>query len=93
MIIITLTLLISHTGFILFHHSKQKGIEAQKANNLFYHLTYYEPEDLARIEDEDLRTEVELHIADFGHCPLHLFSHPHPQRKPDSVVTQSKVRK
>jgi len=69
---------------------KQKGIEAQKANNLFYHLTYYEPEDLARIEDEDLRTEVELHIADFGHCPLHLFSHPHPQRKPDSVVTQSK---
>jgi len=53
MIIITLTLLISHTGFILFHHSKQKGIEAQKANNLFYHLTYYEPEEMARIVDED----------------------------------------
>lgn len=69
---------------------KQKGIEAEKANNLFYHWSYYAPEDLAKIEDEKNREEIEHYLADFGHCPLQLFYHEHPQKKTDSVVTQSK---
>ena len=72
--------------------SKQKGEEAEKANNLFYHLTYYGPEDLANIEDEEERNEIALHLAHFGHCPSQLFFQPHPSRHIDSVVTQSKVR-
>ncbi len=76
--------------YLLF--SKQKGEEAEKANNLFYHLTYYGPEDLTNIEDEEERTEIALHLAHFGHCPSQLFFQPHPSRHVDSVVTQSKVR-
>jgi len=60
---------------------KQKGIEAEKANNVFYHLTYYNTDDLAKIQDADLRHEAECHIADFGHCPVLLFNRPHPRKK------------
>lgn len=60
---------------------KQKGHEAEKASNVFYHVTYYNTEDLAKIEDGDLRREAENHIADFGHCPTQLFFRPHPRKK------------
>jgi len=60
---------------------KQKGHEAEKACNVFYHMTYYNTEDLAKIEDADLRREAECHIADFGHCPTQLFFRPHPKKK------------
>ena len=71
--------------------SKQRGPEAEKANNVFYHLSYYDAEDLAKVEDQNLRAEIELHIADFGNCPSQLFFKPHPLKKVDSLVTQSKV--
>lgn len=64
-----------------FVHSKQRGPDAEKANNIFYHLSYYDSDDLAKIDDEILRTEIELHIADFGSCPTQLFLHPHPSKK------------
>ena len=64
-------------------NSKQRGPEAEKSNNLFYHLTYYDSDDLAKIEDETLRTEIELHIVDFGSCPAQLFPQPHPSKKID----------
>lgn len=60
---------------------KQRGPDAEKANNIFYHLSYYDSDDLAKIDDEILRTEIELHIADFGSCPTQLFLHPHPSKK------------
>jgi len=64
---------------------KQRGPEAEKAHNVFYHLTYYEPDDLAKVEDHNIRTEIELHISDFGHCPSQLFLRPHPQKKTQSI--------
>ena len=63
--------------------SKQRGPEAEKANNVFYHLTYYDADDLAKIEDDSLRTEIELHIIDFGNCPTQLFHQPHSSKKID----------
>jgi hypothetical protein len=72
-------------------YSKQRGWDARQADNLFYHLTYYDTEDLARIEDEGLRTETELHIADFGHCPSQLFVKAHPKKKTESLKSKSKV--
>lgn len=71
--------------------SKQRGPEAEKANNVFYHLSYYDAEDLAQVEDQNLRAEIELHIADFGNCPSQLFFKAHPLKRVDSLVTQSKV--
>eukprot|EP00978_Attheya_sp_CCMP212_P018236 scaffold49571_cov50-Attheya_sp.AAC.1 len=70
--------------------NKQRGWDARQADNLFYHLTYYDTEDLARIEDEGLRTETELHIADFGHCPSQLFVKAHPKKKTESLKSKSK---
>jgi len=64
---------------------KQRGPEAVYAQNLFYHLTYYGPEDLAKIEDEAVRTDMELHISDFGRCPSQLFVRPHPQKKAECL--------
>ena len=58
-----------------------RGSEARMAHNIFYHLTYIGPGDLEKIVDEELRTETELHIADFGHCPQHLFHKPHPRKR------------
>ena len=58
-----------------------RGSEARTAHNIFYHLTYIEPGDLEKIVDEELRTETELHIADFGHCPQQLFHKPHPRKR------------
>lgn len=72
-------------------NSKQRGPEAETAHNVFYHLTYYEPDDLAKIEDATIRTEIELHISDFGQCPSQLFLKPHPQKKSECVAAQSKV--
>jgi hypothetical protein len=59
---------------------KQRGPEAEKSDNLFYHLSYYDSDDLALVEDDDLRTQIALHIADFGVCPIQLFFEPHPQK-------------
>jgi hypothetical protein len=65
---------------VFLYCSKQRGPEAEKANNIFYHLSYYDSDDLAKIDDEMLRTEIELHIADFGSCPAQLFLHSHPSK-------------
>jgi len=58
-----------------------RGSEARTAHNIFYHLTYIEPGDLEKIADEELRTETELHIADFGRCCRQLFHQPHPRKR------------
>ena len=82
--------------FFLFHPffaSKQHGPEAEKANNVYYHLSYYDSEDLDKVEDKTLRAEIELHIADFGNCPSQLFFKPHSNKKAESLAIQSKVRK
>jgi factor associated with neutral sphingomyelinase activation len=57
--------------------SKQRGIEAVKAHNVFYHLTYDDETDTSQGVDEARQTEVELHMAGFGRCPAQLFNRPH----------------
>ena len=72
--------------------SKQRGSEANKAFNTFYHLTYYDATDVARVRDRNLRRETEHHIADFGHCPTQLFFRPHPskiQRNPSKTALRT----
>ena len=81
---------VSHIHSI-FSLSKQRGPEAEKANNVFYHLSYYDSEDLEKVEDRSLQAEIALHIADFGNCPSQLFFKPHPNKKSESFATQSKV--
>ena len=71
--------------------NSQRGPEAEKANNVYYHLTYYDSEDLDKVEDKTLRAEIELHIADFGNCPSQLLFKPHSKKKAESLDTQSKV--
>ena len=73
------------------NYSKQRGIEAKKAMNIFYYLTYFDSDDLAKIQDVGFKRELELHIADFGHCPSQLFFKPHSKKKQDSLLSQSKV--
>jgi hypothetical protein len=73
----------SNILLLLLHPSKQRGPEAEKSDNIFYHLTYYDSDDLAKIQDESLRTEIALHIVDFGSCPTQLFHQPHPSKKID----------
>ncbi len=64
-------------SFPLLLHSKQRGIEAVKAHNVFYHLTYDDETDTSQGVDEARQTEVELHMAGFGRCPAQLFHRPH----------------
>lgn len=45
---------------------KQRGPAAKEAHNVFYYLTYYGAVDLAKIQDEGLRSATELQIAHFG---------------------------
>eukprot|EP00592_Proboscia_alata_P009165 CAMPEP_0194360978 /NCGR_PEP_ID=MMETSP0174-20130528/8443_1 /TAXON_ID=216777 /ORGANISM="Proboscia alata, Strain PI-D3" /LENGTH=1316 /DNA_ID=CAMNT_0039132835 /DNA_START=242 /DNA_END=4192 /DNA_ORIENTATION=+ len=71
---------------------KQRGSEANRAFNTFYHLTYYDATDVARVRDRNLRRETEHHIADFGHCPTQLFFRPHPskiQRNPSKTALRT----
>ncbi|GFS54697.1 protein FAN [Nephila pilipes] len=72
---------------------KQRGEEAIKANNVFYHLTYEGAVDLDSINDVNERYSLEVQIMEFGQIPKQLFTKPHPQRRvpspldnlPDSV--------
>lgn len=76
--------------FLLFHfhfNSKQRGPEAIKAHNVFYHMTYYD--DDSPVLDEKRKNEVELHMAGFGRCPTQLFDRPH---KPKVLIHNRKIK-
>ncbi|CAL1294758.1 unnamed protein product [Larinioides sclopetarius] len=60
---------------------KQRGEEAVKANNVFYHLTYEGAVDLDSINDVNERYSLEVQIMEFGQIPKQLFTKPHPQRR------------
>jgi len=57
---------------------------------VFYHLSYYDSDDLEKIKDSSLQAEIALHIADFGNCPTQLFFKSHPSKKPGKA-SESKV--
>lgn len=67
----------AHLSLSDCNNSKQRGIEAVKAHNVFYHLTYDDELDTSHGVDEARQTEVELHMAGFGRCPAQLFNRPH----------------
>ncbi|KAG7168899.1 FAN-like [Homarus americanus] len=69
-----------HLWIDLLFGFKQNGEEAEKADNLFYHLCYEGSVDLAAITDLNDRLALEVQITEFGQVPKQLFSRPHPKR-------------
>ncbi|XP_011493823.1 PREDICTED: protein FAN-like [Ceratosolen solmsi marchali] len=59
---------------------KQKGEEAIKANNVFFHLCYEGAIDLDTIKDVNDRHGLEVQIMEFGQIPKQIFKLPHPKR-------------
>ncbi|XP_045592662.1 protein FAN-like isoform X3 [Procambarus clarkii] len=69
-----------HFWIDLIFGFKQNGEEAEKADNLFYHLCYEGSVDLAAITDLNDRLALEVQITEFGQVPKQLFCRPHPRR-------------
>lgn len=63
---------------------KQRGIEAERAFNLFYYLTYENCSiDIDNIEDPLQREATKAQVTHFGQTPSQLFpKDPHPRRLP-----------
>ncbi|KAH9489754.1 hypothetical protein Btru_036661 [Bulinus truncatus] len=70
---------IHHWVDLIFGY-QQRGEEAWKANNVFYHLTYEGAIDLDSVQDGAERRSLETQIMEFGQTPKQLFKGPHPQR-------------
>ncbi|XP_058815825.1 protein FAN-like [Topomyia yanbarensis] len=66
-----------HFWIDLIFGYKQRGEEAAKANNLFYHLCYEGSVDLDKIKDLAGRHALEVQISEFGQIPKQLFKTPH----------------
>ncbi|KAJ2726135.1 hypothetical protein GGI07_000774 [Coemansia sp. Benny D115] len=69
-----------HKWIDLIFGYKQRGIEAEKAHNVFYYLTYEGAVNLDTIQDPVERSSVESQINYFGQTPTQLFNSPHPPR-------------
>ena len=48
---------------------KQRGKEAERADNLFYHLCYEGSVDLDTVADLEERHALEIQIGEFGQVP------------------------
>ena len=60
---------------------KQRGIEAEKAVNVFYHLTYDGAVNFDVIKDPVMLEALKLQIKSFGTTPSQLLFEPHPHRR------------
>lgn len=69
-----------HHWIDLIFGYKQRGEEAIKANNLFYHLCYEGAIDLDNVNDLTKRHALEVQISEFGQIPKQLFIKPHVPR-------------
>lgn len=69
-----------HHWIDLIFGYKQRGEEALKANNLFFHLCYEGSIDLDKINDLAKRHALEVQISEFGQIPKQLFTRPHVQK-------------
>jgi len=74
-----------HHWIDLIFGYKQRGDEAWKADNVFYHLTYEGAVNLDEIDNPNERESLKQQILEFGQTPKQLFTHPHPHRKAHSV--------
>ncbi|XP_055630908.1 protein FAN-like isoform X2 [Toxorhynchites rutilus septentrionalis] len=66
-----------HHWIDLIFGCKQRGDEALKADNLFYHLCYEGSVDLDQIKDLASRHALEVQISEFGQIPKQLFRTAH----------------
>lgn len=69
-----------HLWIDLIFGFKQKGIEAQKAVNVFYYLTYEGAVDIDTITDPIERRATIAQISSFGQTPKQIFTKSHPKR-------------
>ncbi|WAR13459.1 FAN-like protein [Mya arenaria] len=69
-----------HNWIDLIFGYKQRGEEAEKADNVFYYMTYEGAVDLDSITDPNERACIEIQIMEFGQVPKQLFTTPHPVR-------------
>ncbi|XP_046385012.1 protein FAN-like [Ischnura elegans] len=69
-----------HLWIDLIFGYKQRGEEAVKADNVFFHLCYEGALDLDAIADPSERHALEVQIMEFGQIPKQLFCLPHPCR-------------
>jgi factor associated with neutral sphingomyelinase activation len=69
-----------HLWIDLIFGYKQRGKEADRANNLFYHLCYEGSVDLDTIVNLEERYALEVQIGEFGQVPKQIFTSPHPQK-------------
>lgn len=69
-----------HLWIDLIFGYKQRGIEAEKADNVFFHLCYEGAVDLDTIRDINDRLGLEVQIMEFGQIPKQVFTLPHPKR-------------
>ena len=77
-----------HSWIDLIFGYKQRGEEAEKAANLFVHLTYDGLVDIDKISDPLLRASTISQINNFGQTPYQIFHKPHPKRiVPDHATT------
>ena len=66
--------------FPMHKRYKQRGPEAVRSTNVFYHLTYEGSVNLSEIADPVARDAIENQIRHFGQTPSQLLSEPHPPR-------------
>merc|ERR1719419_192985 len=59
---------------------KQRGVEAERAHNVFFHLTYAGAVDPDSITDPTIKRATEQQIYHFGQTPNVLFRSAHPAR-------------
>ncbi|XP_048589684.1 neurobeachin-like isoform X3 [Nematostella vectensis] len=77
-----------HGWIDLIFGFKQRGPEAVKATNVFFHLTYEGSVDLDSISDTVMREAVEQQIKSFGQTPSQLLLDPHPPRVTQEMQAQ-----
>ena len=74
-----------HKWIDLIFGYKQRGQEAIKANNLFYHLTYEGMVEIETIRDPIEKIALKDQINEFGQCPKQIFIIPHPPRNSTNI--------
>ena len=81
-----------HSWIDLIFGYKQRGKNAELADNLFCHVCYEGSVDLDKIQDLEERHALEIQIGEFGQVPKQLFTSPHPQRNcTPSISNDSKT--